>query len=78
MRVGVNFSPDGARGYITDFGDGSIGINQVLMLLAGIGGAPFPFDLPGRVTVFNPTTGATIDTVTVGAAATSVVVIPAE
>ncbi|HEY6557798.1 MAG TPA: hypothetical protein VI072_11010 [Polyangiaceae bacterium] len=78
MPVGVNFSPDGARGYITDFGDASIGINQVQMLLAGIGGAPFPFELPGRLTVFNPTTGATIDTVTVGAAATSVVVIPAE
>ncbi len=78
MPVGVSFSPDGARGYITDFGDASIGVNQVQMLLAGIGGAPFPFDLPGRVTIFNPTSGATIDTVEVGAAPTSVVVIPAE
>jgi len=76
MPVGIGFSPDGSRGYITDFGSATVGVNHVELLLAGIGGAPFPFDLPGRVTVFDPTTGAKIANVSVGAAPTSVVVIP--
>jgi YVTN family beta-propeller protein len=74
--IGIQFSPTGNRGYVVDFGNDSMSYEPAKVILAGLQGAPFPFDIPGRLTVFDPATGATLDTTTLGSAPSSVVVIP--
>lgn len=71
--IGINFSADGKQGFTADFGPDSLNSDPFKLLLAGIQGAPYPFDIPGLLTVFDPQTGSVSHTTTLGSAPTSIV-----
>ncbi|HVW30440.1 MAG TPA: hypothetical protein VHC69_34020 [Polyangiaceae bacterium] len=74
--VGVAFSSDGQRGYITDYGAPSLMSDPNSLILIGTSGRLPTNPGPGTVTVFSTSTGETIKQITVGQWPSSVVVQP--
>jgi YVTN family beta-propeller protein len=74
--TGVNFSADGQRGYVTDYGPPSLMSDPNSLILIGTSGRLPTNPGPGKVTVFSASTGQTIQQITVGQWPSSVVVLP--
>jgi YVTN family beta-propeller protein len=74
--TGVNFSMDGQRGFVTDYGPPSLQSDPNSLILIGTSGRLPTNPGPGTVTVFSPSTGQTIHKITVGQWPSSVVIQP--
>jgi DNA-binding beta-propeller fold protein YncE len=72
--VGVNFSPDGKRVYVSDFGPDSLK-EQATAGLTFLASGQLTTKGPGTLSVFEVATGKQVgDSVTTGAGPTSIVV----
>jgi YVTN family beta-propeller protein len=75
--VGVGFSPDGARGYVGDYGPKSLDVTPADLAAALVNGTPPPVTDAGTLLVFDPHTGKTLgERIPVGRGPSSVVVVP--
>jgi DNA-binding beta-propeller fold protein YncE len=63
---GVSFSPDGQRGYVTDYGEDSLMQDPSSLISIGAGGR-YPINPgPGKLTIFSARDGATLQEIVVG------------
>jgi YVTN family beta-propeller protein len=72
--TGVNFSPDGVHGYVTDYGQASLAQDPNTLIAIGSGGR-YPMNPgPGRLTIFSTADGTLVKQISVGHWPSSVIV----